>query len=289
MTLKRVALFLHGDRADAEETGRWLSRALDGRGIEVCALAADAARLGDPVRVIDESGFGQHLDLIFVLGGDGTLLRAAAIAVPSGTPLLGVNLGRLGFLAEIERGELEVALDRICDQGFEVESRMTLEGEVALGGEVVERFTAVNDVIVSKVTPGRLIKLDVSLGGEEFTTFAADGLIVSTPTGSTAYSFSAHGPVVSPRLDCLILTPVSPHMLFDRAMVVAAAEEIVITVLPDPDTVSLSADGRKEVELPVGATVTVRRGAKHLKLAKVAGAPFWRLVREKFRLPDDYH
>ncbi len=289
MKLRRVALFLHGDRADAEETGRWLSRALDGRGIEVCALAADAARLGDPVRVIDESGFGRDLDLIFVLGGDGTLLRAAAIAVPSGTPLLGVNLGRLGFLAEIERGELEVALDRICEQGFEIESRMTLEGEVALGGEMVERFTAVNDVIVSKITPGRLIKLDVALGGEAFTTFAADGLIVSTPTGSTAYSFSAHGPVVSPRLDCLILTPVSPHMLFDRAMVVAASEEIVITVLPDPDTVSLSADGRKEVELPVGARVTVRAGAKTLKLAKVEGAPFWRLVREKVRLPDDYH
>jgi NAD+ kinase len=282
--LKRVALFLHGDRADAESTGRWLASALDGRGIEVCALAADASRLGDPVRVIDESGFGRDLDLIFVLGGDGTLLRAAAIAVPSGTPLLGVNLGRLGFLAEFERGELEVALDRICEHGFEVESRMTLEGEVVVGHEVVETFTAVNDIIVSKITPGRLIKLDVAL-----TTFAADGLIVATPTGSTAYSFSAHGPVVSPRLDCLILTPVSPHMLFDRAMVVAPNEEVLITVLPDPDTVSLSADGRKEVELPVGAQVRVRAGSKPLKLAKVEGAPFWRLVREKFRLPDDYH
>jgi NAD+ kinase len=287
--LKRVALFLHGDRADAESTGRWLASALDGRGIEVCALAADASRLGDPVRVIDESGFGRDLDLIFVLGGDGTLLRAAAIAVPSGTPLLGVNLGRLGFLAEFERGELEVALDRICEHGFEVESRMTLEGEVVVGHEVVETFTAVNDIIVSKITPGRLIKLDVALGGEPFTTFAADGLIVATPTGSTAYSFSAHGPVVSPRLDCLILTPVSPHMLFDRAMVVAPNEEVLITVLPDPDTVSLSADGRKEVELPVGAQVRVRAGSKPLKLAKVEGAPFWRLVREKFRLPDDYH
>jgi len=287
--VKRAGLFLHGDRAEAEAIGRWLAGALAKRGIEVCALAADASRLGEPVEAVDESGFGQDLDLIFVLGGDGTLLRAAALAVPSGAPLLGVNLGRLGFLAELERGELEGALDQICERGFEVETRMTLEGEVVVGGEVVERFNAVNDIIVSKVAPGRLIKLDVSLDGEPFTTFAADGLIVATPTGSTAYSFSAHGPVVSPKLDCLILTPVSPHMLFDRTLVAGRSEEIVITVMPDPDVVSLSTDGRKESELPVGAEVRVRAGSQQLKLAKIEGAPFWRLVREKFRLPDDYH
>ena len=287
--MKRVALFLHGDRAEAETTGRWLTKELTARGIDVCALTADASRLGEPVQAIDEADVGRDLDLIFVLGGDGTLLRAAAIAVPSGTPLLGVNLGRLGFLAELERGELEAALDRICKDGFEVESRMTLEGEVVFGGETLETFTAVNDIIVSKVAPGRLIKLDVSLDGEPFTTFAADGLVVATPTGSTAYSFSAHGPVVSPGLDCLILTPVSPHMLFDRAIVVAPREEIVITVMPDLDAVSLSTDGRKESAVPVGARVQVRAGARRLNLAKVEGQPFWRLVREKFRLPDDYH
>jgi len=287
--VKRAGLFLHGDRAEAESIGRWLASALQRRGIEVVALAVDAARLGAPVTAADEAGFGDELDLIFVLGGDGTLLRAASYAVPSGAPLLGVNLGRLGFLAELERGELESALDHICSEGFAIEERMTLEGDVVVGAETVERFTAVNDIIVSKVTPGRLIKLEVSLGGEAFTTFAADGLVVATPTGSTAYSFSAHGPIVSPTLDCLVLTPVSPHMLFDRAIVVGPQDEVVITVLPDPDAVSLSADGRKESELQVGARVSVRAGAKRLKLAKVAGAPFWRLVREKFRLPDDYH
>jgi len=287
--VKRAGLFLHGDRPEAETLGRWLAEELVKRGVEVFALAADAARLGGPVEAADESGFGSNLDLIFVLGGDGTLLRAAAMAIPSGAPLLGVNLGRLGFLAELEPDQLGPALDRICEHGFEVESRMSLEGEVVLAGEIVERFAAVNDVIVSKVTAGRLIKLDVAIDGEPFTTFAADALIVATPTGSTAYSFSAHGPVVSPRMDCLILTPVSPHMLFDRAIVVGRDEEIVITVLPDPDAVSLSTDGRKESELPVGAQVRVRAGSRHLKLAKVESAPFWRLVREKFRLPDDYH
>jgi NAD+ kinase len=287
--VKRAGLFLHGDRAEAELIGKWLASALAERGVEACALAVDATRLGAPVQAVDEAGFGGNLDLVFVLGGDGTLLRAAALAVRAGVPLLGVNLGRLGFLAELERGELESALDRICERGFEIETRMTLEGEVAIGGEIVDRFTAVNDVIVSKVAPGRLVTLDVAIAGERFTTFSADGLIVSTPTGSTAYSFSAHGPVVSPKLDCLILTPVSPHMLFDRAIVVGREEEIAITVKPDPDVVSLSADGRKESELPVGAVVRVRAASQYLKLAKVEGAPFWRLVREKFRLPDDYH
>ncbi len=287
--MKRVGLFLHGDRAEAESIGRWLASSLASRGIAVCALAPDAARLGESVTVVDEAGFGSDLDLVFVLGGDGTLLRAAAMVLPTGAPLLGVNLGRLGFLAEIERGELEAALDRIINEGFDVEERMTLEGEVEQGGEVVERFIAINDIIASKTIPGRLIKLGLAIGDEMFTTVAADGLIVATPTGSTAYSFSAHGPIVSPKLDCLIVTPVAPHTLFDRSMVVSRNEAVTITVLPDPDAVSLSVDGRKAVELTTGALVRVRAAGRRLRLAKVDSSPFWQLVREKFRLPDDYH
>lgn len=287
--MKRAGIFLHGERADAETMGRWLASALSARGIEVCALAADAARLGDPAVPVDEAGFGRDLDLVFVLGGDGTLLRAAAMAVPTGAPLLAVNLGRLGFLAELERGELEAALDRICQDGFDVEERMTLECEVEQGGEVGDRFIAINDIIVSKVVPGRLIKLGLAIAGEAFTTVAADGLVVATPTGSTAYSFSLHGPFVSPKLDCLIVTPIAPHTLFDRSMVVSPGEEVSITVLPDPDAVSLSVDGLKAVELTTSAIVRARPGERRLRLAKVDSAPFWRLVREKFRLPDDYH
>ena len=287
--MKRVAIFLHGDRAEAETTGRWLAASLAARDIAVCALAPDAARLGDPVAPVDASGFGSDLDVVFVLGGDGTLLRAATITLPSGAPLLGVNLGRLGFLAEIERGELEAALDRVIKDGFEIEERMTIAGEVEHGGEVVERFIAINDVIASKTVPGRLIKLGLSVGDEMFTTVAADGLIVATPTGSTAYSFSAHGPIVAPQLDCLVVTPVAPHTLFDRSIVVPPTDTVTITVLPDPDGVSLSVDGMKSVELSTEAVVRVRAGRRRLRLAKVDATPFWRLVREKFRLPDDYH
>lgn len=287
--MKRAAIFLHGDRAEAESTGRWLAASLSARGIEVRALAPDAARLGDPVVAVDESEFGVDLDIVFALGGDGTLLRAASIVLPTGAPLLGVNLGRLGFLAEIERGELEAALDRVINDGFEVEERMTIDGEVEVAGEVIDRFIAINDVIASKTVPGRLIKLGLAIGDEPFTTVAADGLIVATPTGSTAYSFSAHGPIVSPHMDCIVVTPVAPHTLFDRSMVVPPNESVTISVLPDPDAVSLSVDGLKAVELTTGALIRVRAADRRLRLAKVESIPFWRLVREKFRLPDDYH
>ena len=287
--MKRAAIFLHGDRAEAESIGRWLAASLSARSIEVVALAPDAARLGSPVVAVEGAEFGAEVDIVFVLGGDGTLLRAAAIVLPTGAPVLGVNLGRLGFLAEIERGELEAALDRMISDGFEIEERMTIEGAVEHAGEVVDRFIAINDVIASKTVPGRLIKLGLAIGDEPFTTVAADGLIVATPTGSTAYSFSAHGPIVSPTLDCLVVTPVAPHTLFDRSMVVRPDEHVTISVMPDPDAVSLSVDGLKAVELTTGAVVRVRAGRRRLRLAKVESTPFWRLVREKFRLPDDYH
>ena len=283
--MKRVALFLHGDRPEAETTGRRLAKALESRRIEVCALAADASRLGARVHTIDESDFGKDLDLIFVLGGDGTLLRAAAIAVPSGTPLLGVNLGRLGFLAELERGELEDALDRISADGFDVESRMTIGGEIVVGGEIVDRFTAVNDIIVSKVTAARLIKLDVALGGEEFTTFAADGIIVATPTGSTAYSFSARGPIVSPTHRALLLTPVSAHMLFDRPLVLGPEEMLRIEAV-DERAATLTVDGSELGVLHRGDAIVCRAAPHAARLVTFQPRDFYRILKAKFGLAD---
>lgn len=283
--MRRAGLVLHADRPQAEEIGRWLASSLASRGVSVYALPADAGRAGPPVEPVDAETFERGFDIIFVLGGDGTFLRAAELAYRSGTPLLGVNLGRLGFLAAIERGGLERAIDRILGEGFAVSERMTIEGRIEVGGVVAEHVWALNDVIISKLSPGRLIRVGAAIGDETFTVFAADGVVVATPTGSTAYSFSTRGPIVDPALDCLILTPVSPHMLFDRAVVVDPAETISITVLDDPDAVALSADGRKWVELPTGSTVRLRRGSTRIRLAMVESAPFWRLVRQKFHLP----
>lgn len=282
--MKRVGLFLHAQRAEAVDVARTLAGVLRARGIEVTALPGDAARIDSP-DVAALEAFPRGLDLVFVLGGDGTLLRAAQAVSDHSIPLLGVNLGRLGFLSELERGELEGGLARVLEQGFEVEERMVLEGEVLEGGRATPVW-ALNDVIVAKGVVGRAIRIAVSIGGEPFVSWAADGLIVSTPTGSTAYSFSAGGPVVSPRLDCIILTPVSPHGLFARSVIVPPDEPVTVRVLPDPDQASLSADGGPAVPLAPGAEVQIRAGKNRARLAKVEPAPFWRLVRSKFDLPE---
>ncbi len=281
--MKRAGIVLHNSRVEAGEIGRRLAADLNARGVGLTALPVDAERLGEPVLPATPELFGHDLDLVFVLGGDGTMLAAARRLSGTGTPLLGVNLGRLGFLTEVERDEITNALDRVCADDFAVDERATIEGETTIGGET-RPIWALNDVIVERRAPGRLVKLAVEIDGHPFCDFAADGLIVATPTGSTAYSFSAHGPVVSPALRCLVLTPVSAHMLFDRACVVGPTEDIAITVLPDPDVVALSLDGQENYELRPGDRVVLRTGGEAVRLARLSGAPFWSLVRSKFHL-----
>lgn len=279
--MKRAGIVLHGTRAEALELGRWLGERLADRGIEARALTSDAERIGVEPAAPDR--FADGLDLVFALGGDGTLLRAAELAYRGDIPLLGVNLGRLGFLAEIERESFSHALDRVLDDGFEIEERMVLEGEVS--GPAAGPIWALNEAIIGKTAVGRAIKLGLAVGGRHVASFAADGLIVATPTGSTAYSFSAHGPVVSPAMRCLLVTPVSPHALFDRCLVLAPEEEASIRVYPDPDAAVLALDGRDARHLPPGSEVRLRAGARPLRLAKISPTPFWELVKEKFHLP----
>lgn len=278
--MKRVGIVMHETRPAAVETGRRLLALLADRGIAAEAAPGDAARLGGGAEAGGEE-FPKGVDLVVALGGDGTLLRAAALAARADVPLLGVNLGRLGFLAELEAADLESAIDRIASDGFEIEERTVIEGTVAGTGE---RLWALNDVVVAKAAVSRGIELALAVGGEPLATIAADALIVATPTGSTAYSFSAHGPIVAPGVDCLVVTPVSPHGLFDRAVVLPADETARVEVLGDrPGMVSL--DGHREIPLPPGDAVELSRAERRLMLAKVAPLPFWRLVREKFGFP----
>jgi NAD+ kinase len=264
--MKRVGVVLHAGKNEAADMGRHLVDTLASRGIEVVALPGDAARV-DGVAI----------------AGDGTLLRAAELVGGSGVPLLGVNLGRLGFLSELERTELDGALARIADDGFHIDERMLLEAVIEQEGST-QRVLALNDVIVEKTSPGRSIRLDLAIGGEPLAMWAADGIIVATPTGSTAYSFSAGGPIVSPRAECVIVTPVAPHGIFNRAVIAPPDEEVLITVLPDADASSLSADGGPALPLAFGARVRVRAAPERLRLAKLEPTPFWRLLREKFGL-----
>lgn len=273
---------MHAGRPEAATTARALVETLTSRGVGVWALPADAKRIDLP-GVNAEEALPEDLDLVFVFGGDGTLLRAAAAVGRSGVPLLGVNFGHLGFLSELERSQLDEGLKRLLDNGFSIEERLVLDVEIHHEGRV-ERLRVLNDIIVAKVTTGRAIRLAVSIGGEPLVAWAADGIIVATATGSTAYSFSAGGPVVSPQIDCMVVTPVSPHGLFARSVIVPAEEEIVLDLMGELDPASLSADGFPAIRISPGAQIRLRASKDRIRLAKLEPRPFWRLVREKFHL-----
>jgi NAD+ kinase len=279
----RIGFVAHGGREAALEAAGRLVEWCRGRGIQTRSLAEGALAADE---TSPEDGFPEGLDLVVSVGGDGTFLRAALMGNRAGVPVLGVKVGRLGFLTEVEPEEATATLEAWMAGELEVEERMALFAE-AEGAAWDEPQWALNEVIVEKGARHRVIRLATTVGDEPVMTFSADGVIVASPTGSTAYSFSAGGPIVSPRLDCLVLTPVSTHMVFDRAIVLAPEEQVVLEVLEDEPGL-LSADGREGLELPVGARVRVRRADRPaLLLRRKQPEPFYSLLRRKFSLPVD--
>jgi NAD+ kinase len=199
--------------------------------------------------------------------------------------VLGVNVGQLGYLAEVEPGDLDAVLERLLADEFDVEERMVLEVTVGSRGAASGRWFALNEAVIEKARTGRLARLEVTINGTFFTTYAADGVIIATPTGSTAYSFSARGPIVSPRHRCILLTPVSPHMLFDRSLVLDAEEELRFTVTDDRNVV-LTLDGVEAGELAAGDTVTCTAGPKPARVVTFGPRDFHQILKAKFGLAD---
>ena len=279
--IRRVGLVVHAGRSTAVAAAGSLVAWLRDRGVRTRSLT------GEPVGADEETdaaGFGDGLDLVLSVGGDGTLLRAAHIASRTGTPVLGVKVGKLGFLTEVEPDQAPDLLSELLAGEMIIEERTALVGSPN-SAPWTEPQWALNEVIVEKRARHRLITLRATIGDEYVTTFSADGVIVATPTGSTAYSFSARGPIVSPRLSCLLLTPVSPHMVFDRPIVLGPDEGVLLEVLGDEPGL-LSADGRPGLELPVGSAVRIQTADQPARLVHQAGSPtFFARLREKFSLP----
>ncbi len=225
------------------------------------------------------------LDIVVSLGGDGTMLRALELCLAYQIPVLGVNFGHLGYLTEVEPEELIESLERFFAGDFEIEERMTLDVRVRkLNSDSSDmRFVAVNELVVEKSHSGNVVKLGVTIANEPFLDYEADGLIVSTPTGSTAYSFSARGPVVSPMLRAMIVTPISPHMLFDRAMVLEPNESVEITVLNGPDA-TLMVDGANREILTFGESVVCKTSLLSARLVKLEARDFRSVLKAKFGL-----
>ncbi len=283
--LRRVGAVVHPGRPAALTLGKELVRWSADHGVELCTLEEERGCLGSEVPCAGREKFPRGLDLVVALGGDGTLLRALGLALRAQVPVLGVNLGRLGFLTEVEADGLAAALEAVWEGRYHVERRTTLQVRTTVEGRSVSEELAANDLVLEKAARERLASVAVHLDGRLLARYAADGLIVASPTGSTAYSFSAGGPIVSPRLDALLLTAVAPHMVFNRSLVLHPSERVRLEVLPDSPVVE-SVDGRAVCELPPGAVVEVRRGDLDALLVRIGEADFFGLVRSKFRLAD---
>jgi NAD+ kinase len=257
-------------------------------GVGVRLLAAEAAELQvAAAEVVDsDEQASRGCELVVVIGGDGTILRGAELARPSGTPLLGVNLGHVGFLAEAEQDDIDVTVDRLVSRSYSVEERQTLEVSVSCDGTSIASGWALNEASVEKAARERMLEVVVEVDGRPLSRWGGDGVVCATPTGSTAYAFSAGGPVVWPQVEALVLVPISAHALFARAMVVAPTSTVAVEVQPETagDAV-LWCDGRRTVELPPRARVEVGRGAQPVRLARLHSAPFADRLVAKFGLP----
>ena len=226
------------------------------------------------------------LELVIVLGGDGTILRAAEMVRGSAAPLLGVNLGHVGFLAESERDNLNNTVQRALARDYEVEERMTLAVRVKVAGEVVYDTWALNEATVEKASRERMLEVVIEVDGRPLSSFGCDGVVMYTPTGSTAYAFSAGGPVVWPSVDAMLLVPLSPHALFARPLVVGPDSVFAVEVLARTQgTGVLWCDGRRTHDLAPGARVVVRRSNVPVRLARLHQGPFTDRLVGKFNLP----
>ncbi len=227
-------------------------------------------------------------DLAVSLGGDGTMLRTVEAALPAGVPVLGVNLGRMGYLTGVEPAGMEAAFDFVAAGDYRVEDRMALEVELrrAADGNRVETYHILNEAIVERESHGHTIRVSVSIAGRPFLTYAADGLLVCTPTGSTAYNLSARGPIVSPLMRAMVFTPIAPHLVFDRSLVLEPEEPLTLTVL-DEWTAVLVLDGDLRAQrLGPGDSVTCRAADRSARLVTFAERDFHAVLRSKFRLTD---
>ncbi|NBW73474.1 MAG: NAD kinase [Microbacteriaceae bacterium] len=228
----------------------------------------------------------KDLELVMVLGGDGTILKAAEIVRETATPLMGINLGHVGFLAESERAGLSNAVERVVAKDYVVKERLTLDVRVLVSGKEIYRTWALNEATVEKSAAERMLEVVLEVDSRPLSSFGCDGMIVATPTGSTAYAFSAGGPVVWPGVEAMLVVPLSAHALFSRPMVVSPNSLVAVEVLErSSGTGVLWCDGRRTHDLPVGARVEVRRSEQSVRLARLRIGPFTDRLVNKFSLP----
>ena len=288
--MRTVLLIVHTEREEAPKVAATFGTDLRAAGIAVRVLDTDAealrtAGLTDVETVPAGEGASAGCELAVVFGGDGTILRSAEMCRGTETPVLGVNLGHVGFLAEADVEDVHEVVQGVVERTWTVEERLTLDVSVSVGGEVVATNWALNEASVEKAARERMLEVVVEIDARPVSRWGCDGVVCATPTGSTAYNFSAGGPIVWPEVAALLMVPISAHALFARPLVVSPESTLAIEVVGQQSTGVLWCDGRRAADLPVGARVEVVRGRSTVRLARLHAAPFTdRLVR-KFDLP----
>jgi NAD+ kinase len=279
----RVGLVAKPDAAQAQSVILRLVEFFGRRGLSV-VLEKETAGLVPAASVASarKSDLPGQVDLLIVLGGDGTLLSMARAVGDLGVPILGVNLGGLGFLTATTLDEMLPALERLLAGGMEIEERMMLSAALRRGGQVLGEYIALNDVVITKSAMSRIIDLSVSVGGRHAISYRADGLIISTPTGSTAYNLSAGGPILFPTMDAVVLTPIAPHTLSNRPIAVPGAQRIEVALLVEQD-VMLTMDGQVGVPLRERDVVEVQKASAPIRLVRFPQKDFFSVLRTKLK------
>ncbi|HWG00700.1 MAG TPA: NAD(+)/NADH kinase [Trebonia sp.] len=284
-----VGIVLHPQRDSAEAVHAILGWAARG-GADVFGIGDEIARLNCAARPLPADELARRSDLIVSIGGDGTMLRAMRLADGQRAPVLGVNLGKLGFLAEVDVPELPAALSAIDAREFTTEPRLAIDcyvgGTDRASGDDGERATAFNDIAVVRVPGDQLAAVAVHADGQPFVSYAADAVIVATPTGSTAYSFSAGGPIVSPAVEALLVTPASPHSAYNRGVVLSVADTLSLQVLPGSGTLAIEVDGRVAGHASPGDFLDITPRPAAARVVRLGKTTFYQRARRKLGIGD---
>jgi NAD+ kinase len=289
--VRHILVISHTARQEAIETTDAVCKKLSGAGVSIVMSAEDKAEFTPHLPGVSIVTLGvdvtvDDIEIAMVLGGDGTILRAAELLRGTDCAIVGVNLGHVGFLAESEAHDVDITVDRALARDYSVEERMTLDVKVLNNGEVVYETWALNEATVEKAERERMLELVIGVDGKPLSRFGADGVVLATPTGSTAYSFSAGGPVVWPGVQALLMVPLSAHALFNRPLVVAPESTLAVEITPNNIGVGvLWCDGRRQFDVPMGGSVVVTKSAHPVRLARLELVSFTDRLVNKFHLP----
>jgi NAD+ kinase len=289
--VRHILVISHTARQEAIDTTDAVCKKLSGAGVSIVMSAEDRAEFtphlpGVSILTLGGDVTVDDIEIAMVLGGDGTILRAAELLRGTDCAIVGVNLGHVGFLAESEAHDVDITVDRVLARDYSVEERMTLDVKVLNNGEVIYETWALNEATVEKAERERMLELVIGVDGKPLSRFGADGVVLATPTGSTAYSFSAGGPVVWPGVQALLMVPLSAHALFNRPLVVAPESTLAVEITPNNIGVGvLWCDGRRQFDVPMGGSVVVTKSAHPVRLARLELVPFTDRLVNKFHLP----